>query len=82
MADYAAAPRKPIDLTGFWILNGAASDDPEAMLAEKQAEEWERFERMRRREEESRPSNVPPPIDIDALPRLIAGHLGGGEGAP
>ena len=32
LADYAAAPKKPIDLTGFWILNAAASDDPEALL--------------------------------------------------
>ncbi len=68
LADYAAAPKKPIDLTGFWILNTAASDDPEAMLFEKQSQEWERFERMRRREEESRPSNIPPPIDVDAPP--------------
>lgn len=66
LADYAATPRKPVELTGFWVLNAAASDDPEAMLAEKQAKEWERFDRMRRREEESRPADVPPPIDIDA----------------
>ncbi len=66
LADYDAVPRKPIDLTGFWILNTAASDDPEALLAQKQEKEWERFERMRRREEDSRPANVPPPIDVDA----------------
>ncbi len=67
-AGYAAAPKKPIDLTGSWILNTAASDDPEALLSAKQAKEWERFDRMRRREEESRPVNVPPPIDVDAPP--------------
>jgi len=38
------------------------------MLAERQAEERERFDRMRRREEESRPRGMPPPIDVDAPP--------------
>lgn len=50
------------------MLNAAVSDDPEAMLAKRQAEEWERFERMRRREEQSRPRDMPPPIDADAPP--------------
>lgn len=68
LADYAAAPKKPTDLTGFWVLNTGASDDPEALLAEKQGKEWERFDRMRRREEESRPANMPPPIDADVPP--------------
>lgn len=48
------------------MLNVAVSDDAEAMLAKRQAEEWERFERMRRREEQSRPRDMPPPIDADA----------------
>lgn len=74
LADYAAAPKKPIDLTGFWVLNTATSDDPEALLAEKQAKEWDRFDRMRRREEESRPANVPPPIDVDAPPPDESGN--------
>lgn len=67
-SDYAAVPKRPIDLTGSWILNAAVSDDPEAMLAKRQAEERERFDRMRRREEESRPRGMPPPIDVDAPP--------------
>src|SRR5690349_8420538 len=58
-ADYAAAPKRPIDLTGYWVLNPAMSDDPEAMLSKRQAEENERFERLRRREEQSRPRDMP-----------------------
>lgn len=68
LADYAAAPKRPVDLTGYWVLNPAVSDDPEAMLTKRQAEEDERFERMRRREEQARPPDMPPPIDIDAPP--------------
>lgn len=66
LADFAATPKRPVELAGFWVVNTAASDDPEAMLAERQAEEWERFDRMRRREEESRPRGMPPPIDVHA----------------
>lgn len=77
LADYAAAPKKPIDLTGYWVLNTAVSDDPEALLAAKQEKEWERFDRMRRREEASRPSNVPPPIDVDAPPPDASGRRRG-----
>jgi hypothetical protein len=77
VADYDAVPRKPVDLTGFWILNTAASDDPEALLAQKQDKEWERFERMRRRAEDSRPANVPPPIDVDATPPGDSGRRRG-----
>ena len=68
LADYAATPKRPVDLTGYWVLNAAISDDPEAMLAERQAEERERYERRRRREEESRPRDMPPPIDVDRPP--------------
>lgn len=65
-ADFDAAPRRPIDLTGYWVLNTAGSDDPEAMLAKRQAEERERFDRWRRRVEQTRPQTMPPPIDVDA----------------
>ena len=68
-ADFDAAPKRPIDLTGYWVLNTAGSDDPEAMLAERQAEEQERFDRWRRREEQTRPQGMPPPIDVDARPQ-------------
>lgn len=67
-ADYAAVPKRPIDLTGSWVLNTASSDDPEAMLTQRQAEEQERFDRWRQREEQSRPQGMPPPIDVDAPP--------------
>lgn len=67
-ADYAATPRRPVDLTGYWVVDTAVSDDAEAMLAKRQAEEQEKFDRMRRREEESRPRGMPPPIDVDAPP--------------
>ncbi len=67
-ADYAATPKRPVDLTGYWVINTALSDDAEAMLAKRQAEEQEKFDRMRRREEESRPRDMPPPIDVDAPP--------------
>lgn len=73
LADFDAAPKRPIDITGFWVLDAANSDDPEAMLAEQQAEEQERFERWRRREEQSRPQGVPPPIDVDARPNRRRG---------
>lgn len=66
VADFAATPKRPVDLTGYWVINTAVSDDPEAMLAEREAEEQERYDRMRRREEESRPRGMPPPIDVDA----------------
>lgn len=68
-ADFDAAPKRPIDLTGYWVLNTAGSDDPEAMLAERQAEEQERFDRWRRREEQTRPQGMPPPIDVEARPQ-------------
>lgn len=66
LADFDAAPKRPIDITGFWVLSSAGSDDPEAMLAERQAKEQAEFDRWRRREEQSRPQGMPPPIDVDA----------------
>jgi hypothetical protein len=72
LADFDAAPKRPVDITGFWVLNTDGSDDPEAMLAERQAEEQEEFDRWRRRQERSRPAGMPPPIDVDA-PRPEAG---------
>lgn len=68
LADFDATPKRPVELAGYWVLNTQGSDDPEAMLAERQAKEWERFERMRRRVEGARPANMPPPIDADAPP--------------
>lgn len=68
LADYDPTPKRPVDLAGYWILDAASSDDPEAMLAERQAKEREEFERWRRRVEQSRPPGMPPPIDAEAPP--------------
>lgn len=76
LADFDATPKRPVELAGFWVLNSAASDDPAAMLAQRQAEEWERYERRRRRIEEARPVGLPPPIDVDARPPDPSGRRG------
>ena len=67
-ADYAAAPKRAIDLSGAWKLNAAQSEDPERMLQERLDAERERYMRRRQEYEASRPPEVPPPIDIDAPP--------------
>lgn len=68
LADYAPAPKRPVDWTGYWVLDASTSDDPEAMLEERRAKEREQFERWRRREEQTRPPGMPPPIDAEAPP--------------
>lgn len=68
LAAYAPLPKRPVELAGYWVLDAATSEDPEAMLAERQAREREQFERFRRRMEESRPPGMPPPIDAEAPP--------------
>ncbi|HEX2492167.1 MAG TPA: hypothetical protein VHK24_00225 [Steroidobacter sp.] len=65
-ADYAASPKRPIDLSGYWTLNVAASDDPEQMLTERLQEERRRRLRERRAEELFRPLGAPPAIEIEA----------------
>jgi len=67
-ADYAPTPKRPVELAGYWVLNATNSDDPEAILAERQAKEREQFERFRRRMEETRPPGMPPAIDPEAPP--------------
>jgi hypothetical protein len=71
LADYDAMPKRPIDLTGSWVLNTASSDDPEAMLAQRQAKEREQYERARRRVEASQPPGMLPPIDAHAPRREL-----------
>lgn len=71
LADYDAVPKRPIDLTGSWVLNAASSDDPEAMLAKRQAKEQGEYERARRRAQASRPAGMPPPIDVHAPRREL-----------
>lgn len=68
VADFAPTPKRPVELAGYWILDATTSDDPEAMLAERQAEEREEYERFRRRIEQSRPPGMPPAIDPEAPP--------------
>lgn len=68
LADYAPTPKRPVDLTGYWVLDATTSDDPEALLGERQAKEREEFERFRRRMEQSRPPGMPPAIDPEAPP--------------
>lgn len=64
-AAFDAESSRGVDLSGRWILNEALSDDPEAMLAERQEEERHRMEKRRREIERSRPPGMPPPIDSD-----------------
>lgn len=75
-ADYAPTPKRPVDLAGYWVLDATTSDDPEAMLAERQAKEREEFERFRRRIEQSRPAGMPPAIDPEAPPPDAARRRG------
>ena len=80
-ADYAAAPKRAIDLSGAWKLNAAQSEDPERMLQERLDAERERYMRRRQEYEASRPPEVPPPIDIDAPPPNRAGAAAMAEAA-
>jgi hypothetical protein len=64
-AAYDVSPARPIDLSGHWVLNASASDDPERMLAKRMEEERKRHEQWRRREESMRAPGEPEPINID-----------------
>jgi len=76
LADYAPTPKRPVELAGHWVLDPTGSDDPEAMLAERQAKEREEFERFRRRIEQTRPQGMPPAIDPEAPPPDTARRRG------
>jgi hypothetical protein len=67
-ANYDATSARGVSLAGDWALNAALSDDPEKMLAERMEKERQRFERLRREMEMSRPPGAPPDIDVDAPP--------------
>ncbi len=67
-ANYDAASARGVSLAGDWTLNVALSDDPERMLAERLEKERQRFERLRREVEMSRPPGAPSDIDVDAPP--------------
>lgn len=63
-ADYRALSSRGIDLSGHWVLETGASDDAQAMLAERMAREHDRQSRQRRAFEPLRASDVPL-IDVD-----------------
>jgi hypothetical protein len=67
-ANYDATSSRGVSLAGDWALNAALSDDPEKMLAERLEKERQRFARLRREFEISRPPGAPPDIDVDAPP--------------
>jgi hypothetical protein len=68
-AAYDAQPKRPINLDGRWILNEAASDDPEKMLRERLEREQERFRREMERWRRSRGPNdrALPPIGEEGV---------------
>lgn len=61
-----AQPERAVDLSGEWVLNVALSEDPQAMLEARLAEERRQMERLRRRASSSYPPGAPPPIDVNA----------------
>jgi hypothetical protein len=56
------------DLTGSWVLNAAASDDPERMLNERLTKERLRFEQWRREAQRSRPEGTPEDLESEQPP--------------
>jgi hypothetical protein len=66
-----AVPSRPVDLSGSWKLNAALSDDVEHMLEELQRKQREQYMKWRRAQEQTYPTNAPPPIDVEgtATPR-------------
>ena len=68
-AAYDAQPKRPVNLEGHWILNEAASDDPEKMLRERLERERERFRREMERWQRSRGPNdrALPPIGEEGV---------------
>jgi len=60
-ADFDALPSRGTDLSGRWQLNVEKSEDAEQALEERLEEEWRRYARWRRAdEEERRARNLPP----------------------
>jgi hypothetical protein len=68
-AAYDAQPKRPVNLEGRWIINEAASDDPEKMLRERLEREQERFRREMERWRRSRGPNdrALPPIGEEGV---------------
>lgn len=55
---YDAQPRHPVSLAGTWVLNAAASDDVDALVAKLIAKEEKERQRWRRRMEQEHPLAV------------------------
>lgn len=66
VAAYREAPPAGADLSGYWRINPAASDDPEQMLQQRLDEERREQEKWLRKQRERDPLGIPP-ID-DATP--------------
>jgi len=61
-AAYEAEAPQGVDLTGYWKLNTALSDDPERLLQQRLEEERKARERwMRKMREAEDPLGIPPP---------------------
>lgn len=63
---YDVAPRRPVDLSGDWVLNERLSDDVESLLNERLEKERRRYEREWREELLRRPPGEPPDLDVEA----------------
>lgn len=57
---YSASSSRAGDLSGYWRLNVAESDDADAMLQERLDKERKREERWARRVQEQDPAGLPP----------------------
>ena len=57
---YSTSPARPTDLSGYWRLNVAASDNAEAMLQERLEDERKQRERWARRAREQSELGLPP----------------------
>ena len=65
---YEAVPKRPVDLSGRWTLNAAASDDAEGLLDERLEKERKRYQRWAREMQAARPPGAQRVEDLDAPP--------------
>lgn len=68
-SSFDAQPRRAVDISGHWVLNTALSEDPWAMLLQRQAREDARYQRMRDRAVRQRPADELPPIEAPQRPQ-------------
>jgi hypothetical protein len=72
LAELRPESARGTDLTGSWVLNQAASDDPERMLNERLDKERRRFEQWRRDLERTRPPEQPEDLENERPPPAAA----------